>query len=379
MKSRKIWLIAFEFAPFPGGQGTYATEITKAFSELGHEVNVICPQYPGAEDTLVPAATVHRKFIHQKMRLGDLASIAKLIGRGGSADLILCCDIRASLCVSALPWLRRVPTIAMFHGGEALHAEQGALGKLALRLGVVGKRSLVANSRYSAQLVIKHTGRQCAAIPLGVSDYWLRELNPACQEFENSELSSLPKAEKLVCLVGRLERRKGHLTALAVAKRINELIPHGWHMIFAGRVEDSAYAAEVQREVDATPNVLYVGQLSRSDIHLLYSRSRLLLLPAKTEPKHIEGFGLVILEAAARGAPAVATDVGGIADALIDGETGILCEEGEIGDLTSAVHKFLTDDACHESASQNALLFALRSTWTSVAEKTVDAIFRNEN
>ncbi len=60
-------------------------------------------------------------------------------------------------------------------------------------------------------------------------------------------------------------------------------------------------------------------------------------------PSHMEGFGLVYVEAAFHGVPSIGTDVGGVPDAIADEETGLLVPPGDIPTLTKAIAR-LRDD-----------------------------------
>jgi len=62
-------------------------------------------------------------------------------------------------------------------------------------------------------------------------------------------------------------------------------------------------------------------------------------------PSYMEGFGLVYIEAAFHGVPSIGTNVGGIPDAIADGETGLLVAPGDIDALTAAIAR-LRDDPC---------------------------------
>jgi len=73
------------------------------------------------------------------------------------------------------------------------------------------------------------------------------------------------------------------------------------------------------------------GVLASADVFVLSSRS--------------EGFPVSILEAMAAGLPVVATDVGGVAESVIDGETGLLVPPGDPGALASALDRLLADSA----------------------------------
>ena len=71
-------------------------------------------------------------------------------------------------------------------------------------------------------------------------------------------------------------------------------------------------------------------------------------------PGDIEGFGIVLTEAAAAGKPVVATRVGGITDAVADGETGklVACEDWD--GLKTAVVDLLTDEVKKRQMGGNA-------------------------
>ena len=60
---------------------------------------------------------------------------------------------------------------------------------------------------------------------------------------------------------------------------------------------------------------------------------------------HIEGFPLVNLEAMAQAVPIVATNVGGVSEAIIDNQTGLLCEHENVDDLAGKLRRLLFDQS----------------------------------
>ena len=56
-----------------------------------------------------------------------------------------------------------------------------------------------------------------------------------------------------------------------------------------------------------------------------------------------ESFGIVALEAAAAGKPAIVSDIGGLSDVVVDGETGLLVEPGDPAALRAALERMLAD------------------------------------
>lgn len=103
---------------------------------------------------------------------------------------------------------------------------------------------------------------------------------------------------------GELAQLKARAAALGVAERIEEL---GW--VTAGRKQD---------------------ELARAAIFCL--------------PSHAEGLPMALLEAMAAGKAVVSTGVGGIPDALRDGDNGLMVEPGKVDALAAALGKLLGDD-----------------------------------
>ena len=87
-----------------------------------------------------------------------------------------------------------------------------------------------------------------------------------------------------------------------------------------------------------------------------------------------EGWGLTVTEANACGAPAVASDVPGLRDAVIDNETGLLYEYGNIEQLAEKILLLLRDDHLRSRLSNGAQDYAQSLTWDKSAKIMLDVI-----
>jgi glycosyltransferase involved in cell wall biosynthesis len=85
-----------------------------------------------------------------------------------------------------------------------------------------------------------------------------------------------------------------------------------------------------------------------------------------------EGWGMTLTEAAACGTPAVATDIAGHRDAVLDGRTGLLAVGVE--GMASALEAVLTDDALRARLGQGALERSRWFTWPATARATLEAL-----
>jgi len=88
-------------------------------------------------------------------------------------------------------------------------------------------------------------------------------------------------------------------------------------------------------------------------------------------PSFREGFGTVVIEAAAMGVPAIASRIYGLTDAVVDGQTGLLCPAGDANALAEAIERML-DPSLRENLAQQALNRAR----TMFAADTITAYWR---
>jgi glycosyltransferase involved in cell wall biosynthesis len=87
-------------------------------------------------------------------------------------------------------------------------------------------------------------------------------------------------------------------------------------------------------------------------------------------PSIKEGWGITVIEANACGTPAIAYDVSGLRDSIVDGKTGILVkEDGNIERLTEAITKILKDEKLRRRLSKNALEWSKKFSWDKSTEE----------
>lgn len=369
MTINKYWIVALEFPPFPGGQATYAFEMAASLSQKGERVEVICPRYQDIVDDFDYKFDVSRIFKHQQISISAYFDLCKILMNVDECDVILCCDIRAGLLTTAMPWIKG-KKVLMFHGGEILHSESSYFSKIVNKISACNKDKLVANSRYSAGLVEKHIGKKCHAIPLGVSDYWKESIGSS---FDDKNLEFL-RGKKILYLAARIEKRKGHIQAFEIILSSNLVEDPEFVFAFSGKNVDEEHMKKVLSYCEKYPKLfMYLGVISRNDVKEMYRISKALLLPAISEPKHIEGFGLVILEAAAQGCPCIVTSVGGIPDAVSENNSGVLFDIEDKCMAAELICRIVNDDSYQRKLSKGAKEFSALMTWNGVVEKT----FRN--
>jgi glycosyltransferase involved in cell wall biosynthesis len=141
----------------------------------------------------------------------------------------------------------------------------------------------------------------------------------------------------VMCIVANLIPYKGHRDLVdALAQAAPQLPPH-WHMLVVGR-DDGIGAAlhEQARRLGLSDNISFLG--ARDDIPALLGASDIGILCS-----HQEGFANAILEGMAAGLPMVVTRVGGNAEAVIDGETGLVVPLRDSKRLAAAIVRLAND------------------------------------
>ena len=133
---------------------------------------------------------------------------------------------------------------------------------------------------------------------------------------------------RLLC-IGRLIPIKGHivlLRAFALARR--ELPDLRLDIAGRGPLENALRALAL--ELGIADAVTFLGQVA--PIQTAIEQAAAVVVPSLGE-----GFGMVALESMERGRPVVAAAVGGLAEIVLDGETGILVPSGEVAPLAAAI------------------------------------------
>ena len=175
--------------------------------------------------------------------------------------------------------------------------------------------------------------------------------------------------ERLVC-VGAVTRMKGPDVLVDALAGVAEL---DWSCTLLGSTEiDPAYAEHVRGRADVLglhDRIRFTGPLGGRDLDAGYAAADLVVAPSRTE-----SYGMVVIEALARGIPVVGSDVGGLPEALgrsPDGRRpGILVPPGDAASLAGALRRWLSDAGVRADLRRSAR--ERRGTltdWSETAER----------
>ena len=170
----------------------------------------------------------------------------------------------------------------------------------------------------------------------------------------------------LVVAVGRLvpvKRFDALLRALAEVKRDQPEL----RAVLIGEGYERPALEALRDELGATEWISMPGRVDDSELVSWYRRAWVVASSSQRE-----GWGMTLTEAAACGTPAVATAIAGHADAVLDGESGILVDD--VGQLSGALGRVLGDDVLRSRLSKGALTRARWFTWDATARRALEAL-----
>ena len=168
----------------------------------------------------------------------------------------------------------------------------------------------------------------------------------------------------IVLFVGRLIPRKGLQFFVEAAKRVVKERGDALFVIVGdGPLRSNLIAHLVG--INISGNFLFLGDVKENILPTLYNCADVFVLPSVQE-----GQGIALLEAQASAKPVVAFNVGGVREAVREGESGLLVERGNSSLLAEAILKLLSDSSLRRKMGASGREFVLANyTWDICAEK----------
>ena len=372
----KILLLTSEFAPVAGGIGTYASEIARAATELGAEVTAVAPDYGqdcrGADSLLPYAVRRYRGGVHAMRQLPAKIALTRGHVAAEPYDIVHAADWPFFIPVALSRRLTKGRIVMTVHGTE-INEVQTPLKRMAIRAArVFAPGTLIAaNSDYTRDLFQSRFPSQCQrvrAIPLGVSDFWFADRKAA---METRRSYGIDAGRIVMVTVARLTRRKGHLLTLQALAQVPSEIRRQITWLIIGPDGEPDYVAELRTATKtADCDIRFLGGMPSPDIRDIYGASDFFCLTGVPEASgRVEGFGLVYLEAGAAGLPSLAADIGGVSDAVADGEAGLLVRP-VADEISRAIAKLAGNGDLRRSLATGALANAWRLSWRRCAAET---------
>ena len=253
--------------------------------------------------------------------------------------------------------LFRIPLVLNFHGAELLLIRKKKWVKPLLKFAIGQAQAVFANSSFTAGKIKALRDVDVEWSPYGTTletrDGGSLPLAPAADAASatpsSGDTPQRPEPHPVnskfkILFVGRHIERKGIRYLIEAAK----YLPRDQFEIRIVGVGDLTEQLKKQATAIAASNaaeIIFTGKLSPEALANEYKTANVFTLPAIVDSKgDTEGLGVVLIEAMELGLPVVASNVGGIPDVVVDGETGILVPEKDPKALAEAYKRLASDN-----------------------------------
>lgn len=328
-------------------------DITVMFPNLNNEWHAFTEKHPALSTLGFVNLPIRRK----PSLFSDLACLLAMIClvRKLSPQIMLTVTPKAGLLGALSGWFNRIPVRVHIFTGQVWATRTG-LVRLALkaldRLIAALTTAPLADSQ--SQINFLETER---IAPKGC----IRCIHQGSisgvdsQRFSPAAINLLPVRQKhgvpeddiLFVFVGRLTRDKGISELLQAFEQVHKQFPSSSLLVVGPDEED------IQSSAIIHPKIHFAGKTSQPEAYMASADVFVL-------PSYREGFGTVVIEAAACGTPTVATNIYGLSDAVVDGETGLLVPARDPNKLAEAMLFLSTHpdkrQLMGEAAQQRALV-----------------------
>ncbi len=196
---------------------------------------------------------------------------------------------------------------------------------------------------------------------------------------EAKEFIGLSPQDRMLLFVGRIEPLKGIdvlLNAINILRQSGFFSQHPIYLAVIGGDPDLNFQkinSEMKRlqsmreEYDLEDLVAFLGKRGQDTLAYYYSAAEAVVVPS-----HYESFGMVALEAMACGTPVVASQVGGLAFLVKDGETGFTVPADDPSSLADRLVDIIADVHLREKLGKQAAAFAQEYSWDKIARRILE-------
>lgn len=383
-----------------GGMNVYVHQITRTLGKLGVHVDVFTRSQdehvphvlhdlgyqnrvvhiPAGPEVPLPKSELQRYIPKFVCGIKDFAKTKNI-----HYDIIHSHYWMSGMAAIELSESWNIPFIQMFHTlglmkNRIARSEAEMEGDYRIqgekRVLVRADRIIAATLAEKSQLEFLYSANssKISVIPPGVDT---RHFYPIPKD-EAKEVVGVPQDAHMILFVGRIEPLKGIdnlIKAIGIIQErgVLQCCPH--QLIIIGgepnaKPEDmNAEMARLQDMVESLGIenfVIFLGKQDQQILPYYYSAAEVAVMPS-----HYESFGMVALEAMACGTPVVASQVGGLAFLIRDGETGFVVPGNDIESLADRLINLIKDKALREKLGRNSSEYAKLYAWENISKKMV--------
>ncbi|QOY35824.1 N-acetyl-alpha-D-glucosaminyl L-malate synthase BshA [Anaerobacillus isosaccharinicus] len=339
--------------PTVGGSGIIATELGKLLAEKGHEIHFITSGVPFRLDKVYSNIFYHEVevnnysvFQYPPYDLSLANKMAEVVKREKLDILHVHYAIPHAICAFLAKEMvgGSVKIVTTLHGTDiTVLGNDHSLSEM-IRFGIEKSDAVTAVSvnliEQTEQLL--HTTKKIEPVYNFIDNrvYFKKDCSCLRREYK------IEDHEKVIIHVSNFRSVK---RVPDVVRSFAKIIDHvEAKLLLLGDGPEYSKVCRLVKELGIQDKVLFLGNqkhvsdfLSISDLMMLLSEK--------------ESFGLVLLEAMACEVPVIGTLAGGIPEVIVDGETGFICEVGDVDQIATRAIEILTDPILHKKLAISSL------------------------
>jgi len=341
--------------PTYGGSGVVATELGKALAERDHEIHFIASDLPFRLSHVAGNIFFHEVNV-QSYPLFDyppytLSLTSKMVDIAKHVGLDLLHVHYALPHASSAVMARQIlnsedlglPVVTTLHGTDITLIGQDPSFEPVVSWSINESDGVTAVSDYLRQETYDHfgTSQEIEVIPNFIdTDRFVR------QDKEHFKQALCPNGEKVIVHISNFRPVKNTQQVVDVFHRLQNGTSNV-KLLLVGDGPERVPTERKARELGVYDDVRFLGK--QDPVEEILSIADVFLMPSGSET-----FGLAALEAMACEVPVVASDVGGLPELIVHGETGFLCPLDDVAEFTECTRMLLTDEDLHDEMAAAA-------------------------
>ncbi len=331
----RILLATNDFPPKVGGIQTYCYELAKNLTFLGEEVIVLAP---GVKGNLEFDKKQNFKIIRERKKISLYFTFFSTLRRERIEKILVAHRANYAHLASWANTFFKIPYDIIVYGGEILLSER----KRSIQKNFERAKKVITISNFTKEKLIEIgiPARKIVVIHPGVDPV---KFNPGLDPSSVKKKYNLGN-KKVVLTVSHLVKRKGHQNVLKALPQVLEKVPNLIYLI-VGKGEEEEKLKGAVKDLKLKDKVIFTGEITGEELPLYYAACDVFIMPSYEIKGRgdVEGFGIAYLEANACEKPVIGGRSGGVPDAVIDGETGLLVDPLDINQIAEALVKLLTN------------------------------------
>lgn len=349
--------------PLGGGAEVHLHEIFSRIAKAGHEVTLFCSSFSGAShQERIDGVEIIRKGGRNTFNFWVPLMYATTLRRRGY-DVVV--DDMNKIPFFT-PLFVRKPLVGIAHHffGKTVFLETHFLAALYVYL---SEKLVKYFYRRTPFLVVSESTRQ-EFLSLGFPAENLT-IVPNCIDPTVYRVTGVEKSKTpIIGYFGRLKKYKSIDHLLQAFQIVQKDFPDV-RLRIVGEGDDRPRLEKMAYEMGLQEKIEFTGYID-VETKVRYLQEMHFLVNTSSK----EGWGLTVVEANACGTCVIASDVPGLRDSVVDGETGLLYEYGNIEQLAEKISLLLRDEHLRARLSMNALEWSKKFRWEDSAQKTLEIL-----